>query len=135
MAHRTLSYGLALALLGLSAEAALGNSRWPTCRPYTVEQSCPPGLELCGLKMVYAHRQSPGADRYGYWYGIPHPGTYEWSLRRSHRVAAARPVVTGKVVHQPAVRKAVVRKRAPVMSCGYRCWYRHWPEHNLPFGD
>lgn len=139
MTQRILSWGFALVLILISGEAALAGARWPHCRPYTVETTCPKGHQLCYLKMVYAPAQSPGVDASGYWYGTPHPGVYQWRLHKHghHHVHHAKSRHHQSARHHSprhhGMKHHVHKHHA--RACGYRCWYKHWPQHGLAFGD
>jgi hypothetical protein len=127
MMKSLLAWSLAAALAGLNiAEAAAGASHRANCRPYTVEERCTAGYASCGLKMVYAPHQDAGSDRYGYWYSVP----------RRHQATHHRHHATATVVrHHHGSAHRAHHHSVHTTHCTYNCWYRHPPEHGLPFGD
>jgi hypothetical protein len=126
MLKKIVAWSLAATMACLSLEpAAAGYRQGVICRPYTVEEVCGHGENYCRIQMVYAPHQGPGADRYGYWYSVPH----------RHHVSRHRPVAKTATVRHHV--KTVHRHHASVHAsyCTYDCWYKHPPEHGLPFGD
>lgn len=120
MSKKLLAWFLLLAALVPEAAPAMAGSRRAPCLPYTVEEACRPGWSHCELRMVYAPRQSPGVDRYAYWYPVPHRSTAR--KRHPHHAIAAKAAVR---------HAATVKTSRYVTTCTYRCWYRHPPEHGF----